>query len=170
MRINKNNLFARYYEWIYGSLPDDLCSFFWGTLYALGLSPILVVGRLWLERWGVNVWKCLGAGILTWLAYGFVITMGLVMYAQYILDLEDGFSFREHYHLLNLTWYGLLLGMPLVFIGALLVCIAIVAIPVSLIWLICKLFKVTVSTTLAQNTKDLVGSIRGKYCTRINWK
>lgn len=173
MKLNKNNLFARYYEWIYGNLPNDVCSFFWGSVLAIGLFPILVTGRLLCGSY-YEFGKVLGAGLLAWFIYSATVFLGLIMYAGFILDLDEkGFSFSEHYHLLGLSWYGLLFGMPLVLIGVVVGGFLVVATPLGIIWLIFKLFKVTVSTTPAtvviQNTKDVVGAVRGKYCTKITW-
>ena len=175
MEINKNNLFARYYQWIYGNLPKDVCSFFWGSVLAIGLFPILVIGRLLNNSYWPKFGETLGFGLLFYFIYGIATLLGLLLYADIILDLQgESFSFSEHYPLLGLSWYGLLFGMPLVAIGVIIGVLLIVAIPLSIGWLICKLFNVTVSTasstTLAQNTKDWVGAIKGKHCTKINWK
>jgi hypothetical protein len=175
MNINKNNLFARYYRWIYGNLPIDLCSFFWGSVLAIGLFPILIVGRLSYRSYNYSFEKGIGFGLFFWGVYAFITLSGLLMYADYMLDLGDrGFSFSKHYHLLNLSWYGLLFGMPLVTVWVASTCALVVGVPCCIVYLILKLFKVVGSTSPAtvviQNTRDVVGAIRGKYCTKINWK
>ena len=173
MNLSKNNLFARYYQWIYGNLPNDICSFFWGSVLAIGLLPIVAVGRLFHDRWELHFGKVLGAGLLFWIVYSVATLLGLIWYANFVLDLGDkGFQFSD-YHLLNLPWYGLAFGMPLVFIGIVLACLLIVAVPVGIIYLICRVFGVGVSaaqrTVVAQNTADFVGAIRRKHCVKINW-
>lgn len=167
MKLSKN--YAVFYKLIYGELPKDVCTFFWGSLFALALSPLLLPGRLWMRGFE----KILGAGILTWAPYFLFMMLGFHSYAKYL-----GIDKLESYTVLNLEAWQIFLLMPLAGLGAVLAiaatCFLVVGIPYGIYWLlslgVSSAGGAVKETTFAQNTRDFVGAVRGKYCTRINWK
>src|SRR5688572_15185823 len=76
MELNEKNLFARYYNWIYDSFPNDVCTFFWGTLLAILISPILIPGRL-CKSWEDGFGGILGKGLACWFAFAVCVVFGL---------------------------------------------------------------------------------------------
>ena len=152
MEINKNNLFARYYQWIYGELPNDVCSFFWGSLFAIGVFFLLVPGRLIIGKIDDDrpVVGQFFLGLISWLVYALAIALGSNIVGLF------GYEF------INLWGYlvfGAFIGAVVIggsfFIGVGAVYVSIEKLP---------------ETTVAQNTKDWVGAIRKKHCVIIKWK
>lgn len=151
MKINKNNLFARYYQWIYGSLPNDVCSFFWGSLFALGLFFLLVPGRLIVSgSYDKSVVQQFFLGFFSWLVYGVCISVGIALVGAF------GYEF------INL-WGYLLLGA---LIGAAVIATVGFAIAVTVYVSVEKLPE----TTVVQNTKVFIGAVKRDHCTKINWE
>jgi uncharacterized integral membrane protein len=166
MNLSSKNLFARYYNWIYGELPNDLCSFFWGTLFASGLFLFYVPGRICNPKGTSRFW----AGLGVWAAYFFLVYVGihLLVVVWYDIPKEEFNDF-----LLSLSGWQVFLIAPLVS------AIMFATVIGSFVGFVVGFIKVeeyyrekseTNSPTLIQNTKDIVGAIRGKYCTKINWK
>lgn len=144
MNISSNNIFAQYYKWINGELPNDLCSFFWGTLVNIALLPIVVVGQLISKEKGFS--NSFGIGIFTWLIYFLAFSIGLLILNSFGYE-PIGFA-------------GNLLLLPL--IGA-------VAIG-TVIGLIVLFVYGGVKGAESSTVQDTVATIRGKYCTKITWK
>lgn len=46
IEINETNWFARYHKFIYGSLPDNFCAFFWKLLAAIIFFPFVVPSEI----------------------------------------------------------------------------------------------------------------------------
>jgi len=149
MEINKNNLFARYYQWIYGNLPNDICTLFWGSLLIIGLFFLFVPGRLLLGR-KAEVISQFGVGMYFWLGYGTACLVGMIV--------VDAFG----YQFINL-WGYLLLGALIG--GGVLALIAL-----ALVGTVYVSVKKLPETTVAQNTKDWIGAIKRNHCTKINWE
>jgi len=153
MNIKKNNLLARYYRWIYGNLPIDLCSFFWGSVFAILLFFLLVPGRLFTSRYDDVYYKGF-VGSLCWVGYISAVVIG------------NGLVGEFGYQFINL-WGILLLGPLMVVV---LIAVGGFAIFGGIGGTIYILKEKVPNTSLAQNTKNWVGAIRGKYCTKITWK
>lgn len=157
MTLDSNNYFGRYYNWIYGYYPKDVCSFFWGSLLAIILTPLLLPGKFLVRATGddehTNSWVLQTfTGVLIWL---FSVLFSLIGNA--ILNLFD----YEFIYWWSISFGGFLLG-----IGS-------IGILVALMYLIGRLLHKTTSslpkTYIMDNTKDFIGAIRGKYCTKITW-
>ena len=155
MNIKKSNLFASYNNWIYGEYPKDVCSFFWGSLFAIGLFFFIVPGRL--VSSDKNAGKHLGYGILLWIAYLFLVLIGNGVIMKF------GYEFVGFWGIFGL---GLLLGAGVVAVGfgGLFL---VVGVPMYIQQQVSESNSYNSITT---KTKDWVGAIRGKYCVKISWK
>lgn len=151
MTLNKNNWFAIYYNWIYGNYPKDICSFFWGTLFAIGVFFLLIPGKLLAPNGDKNnVVAQFFLGIVAWLCYALTVVIGTLVI--------DAFG----YEFINL-WGFLLLGA---LIGALVIAVLLALFIGTIYFTVEKLPE----TSAVQNTQDFVGAIRQKHCTKITWK
>ncbi len=101
MNIKKSNLFARYYNWFYGAYPNDLCSFFWGTLFIVLFPIISIPGKVIapFTDFGESTFSKVLSGVLFWIGYVAMIAVG------------HGLLNRLGY--LGATWYSLLIYAPL---------------------------------------------------------
>src|SRR5690606_28662258 len=104
MNLSTKNIFARYYKWVYGELPNDLCSFFWGTLFAVVAGVFIIPGRLWTGRYTSTAEKFF-MGILAWFIYLALICAGVRVLDELGLRLD--------------TFWGIFIVSPLV--GALII-------------------------------------------------
>src|SRR5690349_972462 len=77
MKISKQNWFARYYNWLNGELPNDICSFFWGSVLIIGLFPMLVPGRLVVNYRSKSDY--FGISFFLWMAYLMLLVVGAKM-------------------------------------------------------------------------------------------
>lgn len=156
MNLSTKNIFARYYKWVYGELPNDLCSFFWGTLFAVVTGVFIIPGRLWTGRYASTAEKFL-MGIIAWFIYFLLISAGVFVVDELGLRLD--------------TFWGIFIVSPLV--GALGVLI-IIAVGGGLGYSIYQVSNAPNKSekigSAVQTIKDLWASIKGKYCTKINWK
>ena len=157
MELNKNNLFARYYNWIYDGLPNDICSFFWGSMFIILLFPFFAVGRL--SYFGKTGWyysadHSLGRGFIFWLVYFLTILVGGAMMSEFGY-IPIGFS-------------GFFLLAPI--IGALTVALFLGVIGGSLGGVAYFIEKRRKNQYRPSPIKNWIGAIRGKYCTKITWK
>jgi len=156
MNLSTKNIFARYYKWVYGELPNDLCSFFWGTLFAVVAGIFIIPGRLWTGRYASTAEK---------------FFMGLLAWFVYLVLICAGASALNKLGLRPDTFWGIFIVSPLV--GALGVLI-IMAIIGGVWYSIHQVSNIPNKSekigNAVQTTKDLWASIKGKYCTKINWK
>lgn len=176
MNINKNNLFARYYNWIYGELPQDVCSFFWGTVLSIVLSLIFVPGRTFTNNYDGTA-NLVARGMIFWMVS---IVSLLVGFIPWIVGGKDGVLYLWVNDLPN--WLQLLVFLVT---GAIEIAI-IVGIILGIIELLerrqqrkyLKLIKKMKETgyqyeepvSFWNNVGNFIGAIRGKYCTKITWK
>lgn len=182
MELNKKNWLGMYYNLVYGDYPNDVCSFFWGTLLIVLLSPIMSIGgfmnksasySMWSDK-TENFFKSLLWGIVIYALYGMLLSMGASIYGSYIGMSETHFT--ELYNLIGGLKFFLLI--PLLGIGMLLIValsIAIIAgICAGVKWIYDKIVEKkeesNVKVPYAQNVGDFVGAVKGKYCCRIIWK
>lgn len=158
MTISTKNIFARYYKWVYGKLPNDLCSFFWGTVFAVVAGVFIIPGRLWTGRYTSTAEKFF-MGILAWVIYLALICAGIGA-----LD-KLGLGLRLY------TFWGIFIVSPLV---AALGVLTITAVGGGLMYSIYQVSNAPNKSErigkAVQTTKDFWASIKGKYCTKINWK
>lgn len=159
MTLNKNNYFAKYYNWVYGYYPQDVCSFFWGSILGIGLgvfmTPTKLIAFLFDPDYDFNkrdvvVYSL--SGLVFYLLSTLVILTGSLVLGIF------GYEFTY--------WWSLIFGG--FFLGGLLIISIILA-----GWGIVSLFKRTKTklpeTHLIDNTVDFIAAIRGKYCTKITW-
>jgi hypothetical protein len=156
MKLNKNNWFARYYNWIYGEYANDVCSFFWGTVFAIIFSFICVPGRLLAYLFDGKPYS---NGILFWLGYLAAFIIGISCYSKWI-EVEE-LSFED------LTVFGGW-GFAVFPLIGLIASALVVAFGGGFVALLIYLSERD-KPTLVQNTSDWVGAIRKKHCTKINW-
>lgn len=164
MKLNSKNIFARYYNWIYGELPNDVCSFFWGSLFIVLAFPFVVPGRLLHSEHETGGVSCAAAGGVVYLWYFLCVGLGLEIYSRYLgVDKEVYDQF-----VLSLSGLQFFVFMPI--LGAMLCVIAIGA----MYLIITGLFKLMTSKVkkpiVLQNTSDFIGAIRRKHCTKIDWE
>lgn len=156
MTLNKNNYFARYYNWIYYDYPNDLCSFFWGSVLSILLVPLIATGTFIArstEEYSSYFERCLLAFVL----YGYLT---LSCYLGNSLFAITGYEF--------IYWWSILLG------GLLIGNVFILGIAyLTYLWSK-KPVKIYHQPSKFENfiddVKDWIGAIRGKYCTKITWK
>jgi hypothetical protein len=166
MKLNSKNIFARYYRWIYGDLPNDLCGFFWGLVFAIGLSVFVVPGRLFHSKDNTGAGSCLGAGVFFYIVYLASMGLGVRLYAWFSGIAEEGELYSQFLQSLDALQF--LVYMPL--IGAVTIALCIGVIYLTIISIIKLSDKDFDKPKLIQNTSDWVGAIRKKHCTKINWK
>lgn len=159
MNISEKNLFAIYYKWIYGKLPYDLCSFFWGTLFAVLLAPFYVVGRLVNLEGSARFWP----GVLAWFVYFVLLFIGVNL-LQGWYGVKKG---EEIEFCLSLSWYTVWIIAPI--LGSLL--IVLVFGFIGLVAYCVETIKDRRESRIprSSNTKDFIGAIRRKYCVKIKW-
>lgn len=168
MTLSRNNWFARYYLITNDYLPDDLCSFFWGTFFSVMLAPFTLVGGISarLTDWSRSTHKCFWYGILTYLFYAILVLTGASLYSSWFLGLDK--ITEEFWGLVtNLQiylWFPLL-ALVVVTLGF----GAFAAVVVSIIYISERDVRLP-EIKVFRNTRDLVGAIKGKYCTPIKWK
>lgn len=179
MEINKNNWFARYFNWIYEEYPENICKFFWGSVLAMVLFFIVVPGRIWSEKIMKKTWdyQPYPTGLVMWVAYILLSALGM--------NFLKLFSINET--LLSVFTIGTLFG------------IITMGIMVGIIILVCyltdkyknykrkkyrekvdrayqdpKLYEQYIKEmnkpSFADNLAKWIGAIKGKYCTKIIWK
>ncbi len=162
MQLNSKNWFARYYYWIYDSLPNDLCSFFWGLLFAILLSPLIIFGRLLIGR-DEPLSGYIGIGIIVWLftAASFAIG-GKTLEITHLLIYLNGLS----------AWVGIPILILAGVITILLVfgTIGVICFGLSKSFDYITDYKKDGSPRVNLHIRDWIGAIRGKYCTPIKWK
>lgn len=159
MTLSINNLFGKFYNWIYLSYPNDVCSFFWGTVIAILLLPFILPGKLigylsddyQIERSIVGQ-ALIGVGI-------YFVSFIIIMLGNAVLEVFFGYEFIY-------LWSVILGGLGL----GLLALVNFVII-IAVIYLAFRAGGQTISHTgVIDNTADFVGAIKGKYCTKITWK
>lgn len=157
MTLSKNNWFAIYYSWIYGEYPNDVCSFFWGTLLLVLLAPFVIVGKLIaivsndsdIENSRVTM---IIIGAFIWLILAVITALGNVV--------------------LSLLGYEFVGGWATIFGGFGLGVLFLLNIFIIL-YLIFLLVRATGNISkpiVVDNTVDFIAAVRGKYCTKITWK
>lgn len=164
MILNKKNWFARYYNWVTGKYPKDVCSFFWGSITFILLSPFIFVGRLIPDA-------CKSANYLVVMQTSKgLVTLFLVGLLSFILGSLGNAVLGLFGYKFIYVWVKILGGIGL---G-----ILTIALLVVLVIGIYKLFMLTKrgvgyvvpETHIIDNTVDFIGAIKGKYCTKITWK
>lgn len=159
MTLTKNNYLARYYNYVYGIYPNDICSFFWGGLLAIILSPLLLYGKLF-------VYHIAGEKSFRY-SYVYLSIMGLVFYLLTVTSIMAGNSILEEWFGYEfIYWWSQIFGGLI--LGLLAIVLALVGI-VSIVGLLIYSERVR-SPKFVQDSKDVVAAIRGKYCVKINWK
>jgi hypothetical protein len=159
MKLSSKNLLAKYYSWIYGELPKDLCSFFWGSLFAIVFILIYIPGRIFNHDGASRFW----AGLGSWLVYFAMLSVGCRIFTSWHgVKEEDTLAFMTH-----LPWFMIWVVMPL--ITALIVSLFVLVL-VGFVGCVMKIEEIDKpNIAIIQNTKDWIGAIRGKYCTKIEW-
>lgn len=165
MKLNSKNIFARYYNWIYGELPNDVCSFFWGSLFIILAFPFVVMGRLiFHNRHDTSFGSCFGSGLLVWLLYGTSLGVGIKVQSWYLGIGNDAYT----QFVMSRTAAQFLLVAPL--IGATILAL----ITGTVVLVVYGIIKLSSSDTrkpvILQNTQDFIGAIRRKHCTKIDWE
>ena len=165
MELNEKNWFAKYYNWIYDGLPNDVCTFFWGTLLIVLIHPIIIPGRV-CKEWGDGFGNYLGKGIACWFGIAILAVFGMPG-IQFIFG-------KEWLNTVPFIWGFLaLLLSGIVLIGT------IVGIIALILYSVYKYQKykrnkpyvyIEPTPTIWDKTGDFIGAIRGKYCTKITWK
>ena len=156
MKLSKSNLFARYYNWIYETLPNDICSLFWGSVFAIGLSVFIVPGQL-VTPSNKGVGTKLGNGILLWLAYLFLVMVGNGIISKFGYQFVGFWGIFGLAALFGALIIGLSIGIPVAFVIGGIVTHE-------------KVTETQAYDSIKERTSDFVGAIRQKHCTKINWK
>lgn len=165
MKLNSKNIFARYYNWIYGELPNDVCSFFWGSLFIVLAFPFVVTGRLLFhDKYDTSFGSCFCGGLFVWFLYGASLGVGIRFQGWYLELENDAYS----QFVMSRTAVQFFLVAPL--IGATILAL-IVGTVVLVVYGIIKLSSSdTRKPVILQNTQDFIGAIRKKHCTKIDWE
>lgn len=162
MEIKEKNLFARYYDWMYDDLPDDVCTFFWGSVFIILFSPILIPGRL-MGSYYDGFGDYFGKGFMAWLLFFLLALFGVPFWKLFGEEFIN--SLPVIIQLLILAFAGALQALVAVGIGA-------------GIYYSYQFYKKhrkispieEEKPTFWEKTGDFIGAIRGKYCTKITWK
>lgn len=163
MTISKNNIFAKFYRWMYLETPKDFCSFFWGTLKGFFIIP----GRL------VNYELPTVFTLTIYMVYFIMLFFGGVSYIDYfdLITEERNITFNELFTLLSNVELFLIAPIIGIFvtlfylIAAFLMISPIFGIGYGMWYIMRKR-----NTTRTENTKNVIAAIRGKYCVKIEWK
>lgn len=171
MNLNKNNLFARYYNWIYRHYPDDICSFFWGTVLIVVLCPFFIPGKLFFST-NDSLGDIIAKSVAFWVTLLVCMVFGLIPY---------GGSLKEWFMTLpNIVQITLLIVTGAVEI-ALVVCIGVGIYYIAEYRRESKRqrylrlmeetnYQYEEPPTMGEKVGNFIGAIRGKYCTKITWK
>src|SRR5688572_30790810 len=152
MNLNKKNLFARYYNWIYENYPNDICSFFWSSIWIILLFPFFVIGRLSYfgkTGWDYSADHSLGRGFAFWIAYFLMLLVGQGIMSKFGYN-PVGFS-------------GFFLLAPIIGIVIMSVFAGVfIGITAGGVYL----YENRKDKPRKTPVRDWIGAIRGKYCTR----
>lgn len=166
MKLSSKNIFARYYKWIYSELPQDICTFFWGTIAIIITFMVVVPGRLVnFNEYRPEYWDNFKTGCFTYLVY--LISM---VFGVQILGYEKGDPIQN----MDLFLWG-----PLAFLG---IAVSIIGLVVLTGWVIHMIMERQRQKRRENNpyvphqeegpskTSLWIGAIRKKHCTKIEWK
>ena len=160
MKLKETNWLGRYYNWIYSEYTNDLCTFFWGTLLALLFAFILIPGRLLRNEYD-DTSDTYSKGLVCWLVcwgvFAIVVLTGSIPYN------------KEYFNSLNpFIALFLLLGTGILIWGT------IVGGCWGIVYIVErrreKNYYKEYKPSLLSKTSDVIGAIRGKYCTKIDWE
>lgn len=169
MKLNSRNIFAIYYKWIYDRLPNDICTFFWGTLFSVLFSILTIPGRMvkFIDR-DTNIYL---RGIYFWIGYLLFFALGNVFCRPY---------FGNQISPEDLKFFGpwLLLIIPAVGFIAIGLLVGII---IGIILLIISIKERRENKIRAQypmgeyqpmkaRSENFIAAIKRKHCTKIEWK
>jgi hypothetical protein len=143
MKLNYSGKLARFYRWSFDSdVPSNLCTLFWGLLFATLFFPI---------TWASLPFDC--SNFVERIVKGFIVLGGLVLAGLFLtyLWLVPGFFFIP-----ALVVGGILLVICLIFLIGF-VCTEIL--PNSTTWQEVK--------DVVRERKD---GFKGRYCPKVEWK
>jgi len=144
MKLTRNGTLARLYEWTYErSVPRDLCTFFWGLLFAVLFFPI---------TWTTYPFKFPEAGVVGRVFVGIGLWGGLSLIA---------FATVQAY--INVDGFLRVMEAVGIIVGAI----------VGLVLLIAGVGYFFIESQTWEEVKSVVGerkqSFKEKYCPRIDW-
>jgi hypothetical protein len=177
----KKNWFGKYYDWVYTEYPENICTFFWGTLTITLLFPLVIPGTLIVSR---RERMYIPGGMIVF--FSSLLTCILFLFAAVIINLGNA--------VLEIFEYKLIHWAAFIF-GGLLVGLLTIAVIVGMALLFYILYVYiqerkrfrrekkrleekmntgsyevyTPSSTIWENIASSIGAIRGKYCSRITW-
>ena len=167
MEINKNSFLARYYMFMFDSLPDNFCILFWNTLISIILLPFTLMYRTVSGQydWDMNplILKTI-YGIGIWIAF---LLLGIL-----------GAGIIQKIGWIDFLKMSIFLIIPLGFVAACIFFAICIGIMVGMFYSIEKGWKKLKENKNYDPYKEEVPSkfsviwntIRNKYCTKINWK
>jgi hypothetical protein len=176
MTLNKKNWIAMYYNWIHGNYPKDVCTFFWGSLIAIILSPIISMGRILLNNdFGRNI-------VFLQAMIGSISSILLMIVCALGNTIMEKMMGYEFIYMWTKIIGGFFVGLfSLIIIGGMMAGIFF-----GIGWMRGKVQEIKYNKwqeenikvssgrprkpTFMENTKSLIGAIRGKYCTKITWE
>jgi hypothetical protein len=172
MELSKNNIFVRYYNWIYNKYPNDICSFFWGSLFIILTAPFISLGTFIDRKSDPKSYKYdYPEYIAVRIFYGMIIPLFLYILIETGNGILELFKY-EFTHWLSIVFGGLFLGI-LAFSTVIGIFYGLyVLISLSLIYRRDRMHKVVFEKkqkgpTFMDNFKSFVAAIRGKYCSKI---
>jgi hypothetical protein len=171
MQLNSKNLIALYYRWIYAKLPNDICSYFWGTVLILLISPIVIPGRIFqFIDYGEGLKDNIKNGLKVYLVYLGLLAVGAIVYQELKWARPD--DIIELFILLPLSGLGAILSIAILGALVLLICVGVG-------WAIKKIsekredYEESEIEGIPPDPSKIslwVGAIRKKHCTKITWK
>jgi hypothetical protein len=186
MEIKTSSFVARFYTFFHGSLPDDFCTLFWGSIAAFLLLPFTIPTKIVLIFFAGPpreiLQRCKPEEHDDTLLESFRV--GLSIYIAIAILAVIGFGPAQIFGIVDLLKK---LSIPLIILSLFLLGTSSVGFVVLVIWLIklavskYKTFKQSKAfdynqyqyppkPTFMENTRDTIAAIKGKYCTKINWK
>jgi hypothetical protein len=159
MNLSRKNLLARYFRWLKGDLPQDLCTFFWGSVFNILLFPLVVPGKIW------------GDFVDTEITIGRNFWNGLAFWIVYLVAAAIGLGVMREFGYEPINAYGVLLLLPLIGVGVAVLVIACFILIVGGGVELSERYKARRSDAPKESSLKLwIGAIRKKYCTKITWE
>lgn len=180
MKLSKSNWYIKVYYYFTNEYPKDVCTLFWTSLLILLSLPIIIPGKLFEGKYG-NVWDNIWSGIKVWGVYILLWVLGGSVWwdgANHVFSANHVFKYDWGHW----SWIVFPLTIPIIII---ITAIPFVLIGLGYYYLIEKYKKYREvkgfneqHTDESKKPKESVwdkvkmfwGAIRGKYCTKIEWK
>jgi hypothetical protein len=178
MELKSNSFIAHYYRFMFNDkLPKDFCTLFWNTLISIILFPVAISAAI--PLWKYENWD--DRKLISKFIHGLFIWIGSFIFSLF------GYAILIFFKLKFINYFPFLLQ----YITGLVALVLLIGIIISiafLIGLIIQFIRDIISeikerryvqkygdnlnpqVNKTSNIKIMWGTIRNKYCTKIDWK